>query len=73
LETGVLPPADAELHLLSISFDPDYDRPEVLRDFGRVFVQDRGQGRFAHWELATGSAEQIDGRRGAREVRSIER
>jgi protein SCO1/2 len=45
--------------LLSISFDTAYDTPEVLRSFGRAFVKDRGQGRFSHWELATGSAEQV--------------
>jgi protein SCO1/2 len=46
-------------HLLSISFDTAYDKPEVLRSYGRAFVKDRGEGRFRHWELATGSKEQI--------------
>jgi protein SCO1/2 len=45
--------------VLSISFDTAYDTPEVLRSFGRAFVKDRGQGRFRHWELATGSAPQV--------------
>lgn len=49
----------AKTHLLSISFDTAYDTPEVLRSFGRAFVEDRGQGRFSHWELATGSPEQV--------------
>lgn len=49
----------AKTHLLSISFDTAYDKPEVLRSFGRAFVKDRGDGRFRHWELATGSAEQV--------------
>jgi protein SCO1/2 len=49
----------ARTHLLSISFDPAFDTPEVLRGFGQGFVPDRGQGRFSHWELATGSAEQL--------------
>jgi len=46
--------------LLSISFDVDFDRPEVLRAFGSAFVKDRGQGPFARWRLATGSKEAID-------------
>ena len=49
----------AQTHLLSISFDPAHDTPEVLRGYGRSFVQERGQGRFSHWELATGSAVQV--------------
>jgi protein SCO1 len=49
----------ARTHLLSITFDTQYDKPEVLRRFGRVFMEDRGGSRFDHWELATGSAEQV--------------
>ena len=49
----------ARTHLLSISFDTAYDTPPVLRSFGRAFVKERGPGRFRHWELATGSAEQV--------------
>jgi protein SCO1/2 len=47
--------------LLSISFDVAHDTPEVLNAFGRAFVEDRGLGRFGHWELASGSAEQVRG------------
>jgi protein SCO1/2 len=46
-------------HLLTVSFDTAYDTPEVLRSFGRAHVKDRGDGRFARWELATGSEEQV--------------
>lgn len=46
--------------LLSISFDVDFDRPEVLQAFGSAFVKDRGAGPFARWRLATGSKEAID-------------
>lgn len=46
--------------LLSISFDVDFDRPEVLRAFGSAFAKDRGQGPFARWKLATGSKDVID-------------
>jgi protein SCO1 len=40
-------------HLLSISFDSQYDTPKVLRDYARAFVTDRGQQTFEHWEFAT--------------------
>jgi len=46
--------------LLSVSFDVEYDRPEVLNAFGSAFVKDRGQGPFARWKLATGTKEAID-------------
>ena len=46
----------AKTHLLSISVDPEYDRPAVLREYGRR--HNGGQG-FEHWEYATGTAEEI--------------
>jgi len=46
--------------LLSVSFDVEFDRPEVLRAFGSAFVKDRGPGPFERWKLATGTREAID-------------
>ncbi|MEO8358759.1 MAG: SCO family protein [Vicinamibacteria bacterium] len=46
--------------LLSVSFDVEFDRPDVLNAFGSAFVTDRGQGPFARWKLATGTKEEID-------------
>jgi protein SCO1/2 len=43
----------AKTHLLSISFDSQYDTPQVLRNYGRPFATDRGQRTFEHWEFAT--------------------
>jgi protein SCO1 len=43
----------AKTHLLSISFDSQYDTPKVLRNYARAFVTDRGQKTFEHWEFAT--------------------
>lgn len=43
----------AKTHLLSISFDSQYDTPKVLRNYARAFVTDRGQETFEHWEFAT--------------------
>jgi len=43
----------AKTHLLSISFDSQYDTPPVLRKYARAFVADRGPHTFDHWEFAT--------------------
>jgi protein SCO1/2 len=43
----------AKTHLLSVSFDSQYDTPKVLRNYAHAFVTDRGQQTFAHWEFAT--------------------
>jgi protein SCO1 len=39
-------------HLLSISFDPKYDTPQVLRNYARAYVPDKGKQTFDHWEFA---------------------
>jgi protein SCO1/2 len=43
----------AKTHLLSISFDSQYDTPQVLRNYARAFASDRGPHTFEHWEFAT--------------------
>ncbi len=45
--------------LLSVSFDVEFDHPEVLQAFGSAFVKDRGTGPFARWKLATGAKEEV--------------
>ena len=42
----------ADTHLLSISFDPKFDTPPVLRKYGREYVPDKGKQTFNHWEFA---------------------
>lgn len=44
--------------LLSVTVDPDYDKPNVLRDYGARFASLDNDG-FKRWEFATGSPEQI--------------
>jgi protein SCO1 len=46
----------AKTHLLSISVDPDYDKPQVLRQYGARYV---GKPEFKAWEFAAGSPEEI--------------
>ncbi len=53
------PDLRASARLLSVSFDVEFDRPEVLQAFGSAFVKDRGQGPFARWKLATGTKEAV--------------
>jgi protein SCO1 len=47
-----------KLQLLSISIDPDYDKPAVLRQYGKRYVGDIDP-KFQHWQFASGSDEQI--------------
>lgn len=46
-------------HLLSISFDTDYDTPKVLRSYGAAHTGRYTDEDFAHWEFAGGSADQV--------------
>ncbi len=48
----------AETHLLSISFDPAYDTPKVLRSYGGAYTGRYTRENFAHWDFAApGEAE----------------
>jgi len=38
-------------HLISISLDPAYDKPPVLRRYGLAYLDDNA-GAFSHWEFA---------------------
>jgi protein SCO1 len=45
--------------LLSISIDPDYDTPAVLRSYGASHTGRFGDETFSHWTFATGTKEQV--------------
>jgi len=47
-------PLNGKWHLLSISFDPTFDTPKVLKDYGHTYGAD-----FATWDFATESVETI--------------
>jgi protein SCO1/2 len=47
-------------HLLSISFDPKYDTPAVLKNYGESFVGSDSKGGFAHWDFAVPPAKELD-------------
>jgi protein SCO1/2 len=42
-------------HLLSVTLDPEYDRPEVLRSYGTAYAG----GKFDDWDFATGDTEEV--------------
>jgi protein SCO1/2 len=44
--------------LLSISIDPENDKPAVLRAYGESYVG-RTDPKFAHWQFASGSADEV--------------
>ena len=52
------PATFAAAQLLSISIDPDYDRPAVLREYGKRYVGGVDP-NFQHWQFVTGSPEEI--------------
>lgn len=53
------PELDASAHLLSITLDPKYDTPKVLRSYGAAHTENYGNETFARWEFATGTPEEI--------------
>ncbi|MCU1265203.1 MAG: electron transport protein SCO1/SenC [Acidobacteria bacterium] len=48
-------------HLLSISIDPAYDTPQVLRSYGAAHTGRYSDETFAHWEFASGTKDQVKG------------
>lgn len=48
------PEVYARTHLLSISIDPKYDTPQVLRSYGAAHTERYENETFAHWEFASG-------------------
>lgn len=48
------PEVYARTHLLSISIDPKYDTPQVLRSYGAAHTERYEDETFTHWEFASG-------------------
>jgi protein SCO1/2 len=46
-------------HLLSVTLDPAYDTPKVLRSYGAAYTENYTDEKFERWELATGQPEEI--------------
>ncbi|HEX6045801.1 MAG TPA: SCO family protein [Pyrinomonadaceae bacterium] len=58
-QLGDDPELYAKTHLLSISIDPAYDKPDVLRSYGAAHTERYEKETFAHWEFATGTEQQV--------------
>lgn len=41
-----------QTHLLSVSFDPTYDTPKVLRSYGGAYTGQYTKEKFLHWDFA---------------------
>ncbi len=52
------PAAYSKTHLISISFDPTYDTPKVLRTFGSSYPTGH---TFTHWDFAAPSQSDLSG------------
>jgi protein SCO1 len=48
-------------HLLTVSFDPDYDTPKVLRSYGASHTGRYSDETFQHWEFAGGTKDEVKG------------
>jgi protein SCO1/2 len=49
-----------ETHLLSVSFDPTYDTPAVLRSYGGAYTGEYTKEKFAHWDFAAPPVKELD-------------
>lgn len=49
----------AKAHLLSVTLDPAYDSPKVLRSYGAGYTERYGEEDFANWDFATGDPAEI--------------
>jgi protein SCO1 len=52
------PQASAKAQLLSVSIDPEHDRPSDLRGYGERYAGSLDP-KFQHWQFATGSPEEV--------------
>ena len=53
------PEVYARTHLISITIDPAYDTPKVLRSYGAAHTGNYAEEKFSHWEFVTGQAEEV--------------
>jgi protein SCO1/2 len=52
-------PLLARTHLLTVSFDPAFDTPAVLREYAERYLRGEATDAFNRWDFATGTAEEI--------------
>ena len=49
----------SKTHLLSVSFDPSFDTPKVLRSYGSAYTGNYVNETFRHWEFAAPSVAEL--------------
>jgi protein SCO1 len=49
----------AKTHLVSVSFDPKYDTPQVLRSYGGAYTGNYTQETFQHWDFAAPAEQEL--------------
>lgn len=49
----------AKTHLISVSFDPKYDTPKVLRSYGGSYTGRYTQETFTHWDFAAPTEQEL--------------
>ena len=49
----------SKTHLLSVSFDPTYDTPKVLRSYGSAYTGNYVKETFQHWDFAAPSVAEL--------------
>ncbi|HEX4067870.1 MAG TPA: SCO family protein [Acidobacteriaceae bacterium] len=49
----------AKTHLLSVSFDPAYDTPKVLRSYGGAYTGRYTEETFKHWDFAAPTEKEL--------------
>ncbi len=53
------PKVYAKTHLLSVSFDPTYDTPKVLKSYGGAYTGKYVNETFAHWDFAAPPVDEL--------------
>lgn len=48
-----------KVNLLSVSVDPEFDKPKVLREYGLKYINSTKPDAFARWDFATGSNDEV--------------
>lgn len=48
-----------KVQLLSVTLDPAYDTPKVLRSYGAAYTENYSSEKFARWEFATGEPDEV--------------
>jgi len=59
LELQKQPDVYSKTHLLTVSFDPEYDTPKVMRSYGASHTGRYSDEKFEHWEFTTGTADEV--------------